>query len=133
MADTVDVVTQYNSPRRLVVVMTSESDGTGESAVAKVDKSAFTGPDGTEPSRFMIEEIEYDVGGMRVLLEWDHTTPDEIAVLNGAGFLDFTKGGKFAGKVDPASAGGTGDILLTTVGHTAGDGYTITLVMKKKD
>lgn len=133
MADVVDVTTQYDSPRRLVVVLTNESDGTGETAVIKVDKSAFTGPDGTEPGRLMVEEIEYDVGGMRVLLEWEHTAPDEIAVLNGAGFIDFTKGGKFHGKVDPASAGGAGDIILTTVGHTAGDGYTITMVLRKKD
>lgn len=133
MVDTVDVTTQYDSPRRLVVVLTNESDGTGEAAVVKVDKSTFTGPDGTEPGRLMVEEIEYDVGGMRVLLEWEHTAPDEIAVLNGAGFIDFTKGGKFHGKVDPASAGGAGDIILTTVGHTAGDGYTITMVLRKKD
>lgn len=133
MVDTVDVATQYDSPRRLVVVLTNESDGTGEAAVVKVDKSAFTGPDGTEPGRLMVEEIEYDVGGMRVLLEWEHTAPDEIAVLNGAGFIDFTKGGKFPGKVDPASAGGAGDIILTTVGHAVGDGYTITMVLRKKD
>src|SRR3990167_9422327 len=106
MVDTVDSIVIYSSPRRYVVRLTNISDGTGESAVAKVDKSTLTGPDGTEPGRLMAERIEYDCGGMQVRLFWDHDTDDELAVLSGAGFLDFTDGGKYAGLVDPNSAGG---------------------------
>ena|SRR3990167_1915364 len=133
MVDTVDSIVIYSSPRRYVVRLTNISDGTGESAVAKVDKSTLTGPDGTEPGRLMVERIEYDCGGMQVRLFWDHDTDDELAVLSGAGFLDFTDGGKYAGLVDPNSAGGTGDILLTTNAHTAGDAYQITLFLRLKD
>jgi len=130
MADAVNIKTVFNGGRRLVVRLTNVSDGTGEAAVIKVDKSTFTGPDGTEPTSFVVEKIEYDILGMQVQLHWDHTTPDIIAVISGAGYLDWVAAG---GLVDPLSAGGTGDIELTTVGHTAGDSYTITLWLRKKD
>ena len=133
MVDTVDSRVLYSSPRRYVVRLTNISDGTGESGVAKVDKSTLTGPDGTEPGRLMVERLEWSIDGMQVRLYWDHTTDDEIAVLSGSGFFDYTDGGRFAGLVDPASAGGTGDILLTTNAHTAGDGYDITLYLRLKD
>ena len=35
-------------------------------------------------------------------------------------------------RVDPKSSGGTGDILLTTTGHSSGDSYDITVYAKLK-
>jgi hypothetical protein len=70
---------------------------------------------------------------MQVQLEFEHTADDLIANLDGQGCFDFAQGGKFQGFIDPASAGGTGDIVATTVGHSAGDKATILLVMRKKD
>jgi hypothetical protein len=133
MADTITNTVLQNTKRYLVVQSQIVSDGTGSTDVVLVDKSAYTGPDGTEPAKLVIEKIEYTADGMQVQLEFEHTADDLIANLAGHGCMDFAQGGKFQGFVDPASAGGTGDIVATTVGHTAGDKATVTLYMRKKD
>ena len=130
MADTVNTNVIWAGKRKRVVQFTNRSDGTGESAVVKVDKSAITGPDGTEPTKIAIEKIVFAIEGMSVRLDFDHDTDDEIVTLVGQGEFDWTE---YGGLVDPASAGGTGDILFTTNGHTAGDSYDITLFLRLKD
>jgi hypothetical protein len=131
MTDTVDTIVVTNTRRKYAVRLTNRSDSTGESAVVKVDKSALTGPDGTEPSKLVLEEAEWNVQGFSyVTLLWDHTTDDEMAVLSGSGYKDYRD---FGGLVDPGSAGGTGDVLLTTTGATATSSYDIFLVFRKKD
>ena len=131
MADTVQVTTVYQSPKTLVVTLTNESDGTGEAAVVKVDKSALTGPDGSAPSKLKVMEISYDVQGFNyVTLDFDHDTDDEIDVLTGSGYKSYRD---FGGLVDPATDGGTGDIILTTDGGADGSSYSITLHIQKKD
>lgn len=129
MADTVTTKTLFNSPKKLVVNLTSLSDGTGESNVVKVDKSTFTGLNGLEPTKLVVEKIVYDVSSMRVLLTWDQTSDETIAVLQGDGCIDWRKNGGNIG----ANTGGNGDILLTTANHAVGDGYNITLYLRKKD
>lgn len=133
MADTVDTLTIRNAVRlngKLVVRLTNESDGTGESGVTKVDISTFTTPAGSAATYSVVERIDYQVNGFNyVTLRWDHTTDDEIAVLAGNGVLDLTRQG---GRVDPKSTGGTGDILLTTDGAVDGASYDITLYLKLK-
>lgn len=129
MADAVSTKVIHNSPRKLVVQLTSLSDGTGESGVVKVDKSTFTGLNGLEPSKFVVEKIQYDVTSMRVALSFDRTTDVVFAVLQGIGCLDYRKSGGF---VD-STTGDTGDILLTTTGAALGDGYHIILHLRKKD
>lgn len=131
MADTVDSKVIFAGTRKRVVKFTNISDGTGESAVVKVDISALTGPDGTPPTAVKVMEILWSIQGFTsVRLHWDHTTDDEIAVLTGTGYMDFTGVG---GLMDPRSAGGTGDIVLTTANTTAGNTYDITLVLQLKD
>ncbi len=130
MADTVSTITVFNGARRLVVKLLSRSDGTGESNVVKVDKSTFTGLNGMEPSGFAIEKIEYDISGMEVALSVDHTTDVVLARLQGHGCLDWTKVGGIRTKGDGTE---TGDILLSTNAHSAGDSYDITLYLRKKD
>lgn len=131
MADAVNVLVLNNSPHHYVVQLQNQSDGTGEAAVIKVDKSTLTGPDGTEPSKLKLEKIKGNVNGMQVRLLWDHDTDDELMTLGPGDYnLDFRDVG---GLKDPASAGGTGDVLLTTNGHSAGDSYDITLYFRKKD
>src|SRR3990167_7934898 len=105
MTDTVDSQVLANTKLRHVVRLYNASDGTGEAAVVKVDKSSLTGPDGTEPGRLVVERIVGNVEGMSVRLHWDHTTPDEIAVLTGPVDRDYRSAG---GLKDPATAGGTG-------------------------
>lgn len=127
MADTVSTTTLFNGSRRLIVKLTNLSDGTGESNVVKVDKSTFTGPRGGEPSYFSIEKVKYDVLGMRVKISIDHTTDETTLVLQGFGEMDFRDVGGLTFK----GAGDTGDILLTTSGQASGDGYDITLYLRK--
>lgn len=135
MADAVTTKIVHQDANRIVVHLTNISDGTGESAVAKVDKSTLLSRLGIEPVSLEIERVEYACVGMLVTLLWDHTTDEKAMVLNGNGCFDFTRpfGGAPNGTSlkDARAAGDTGDILLTTTGHTSGDTYAITLWLYK--
>lgn len=131
MVDTVTTETLYNGQRRKIVHWTGISDGTGESGVAKVDISGLTFNNGTVPTYTAIDMIDYNIQGYAsIRLYWDHTTDDEIAILPaGSGTIHWYALG---GKVDPRTTGDTGDILLTTNGHSAGDTYDITVYFRPK-
>lgn len=136
MADAVAVRTIGQTKHHIVVHLTNISDGTGESAVVKVDKSTLVASDGAEPASLDIDKVVWNCDGMAVRLLWDHTTDDLALALSGSGSVDF-RSGDFdlvpadSRLKDPRSAGDTGDILLTTVGHTSGDTYNITLWLRK--
>lgn len=132
MADTVNTYTLIDGPRHLIQRYTNTSDGTGETAVQKVDISALLGPDGKNaPSSLSIEYIQYSIQGFEaVTLLWDATADDEIATLTSDGYMDFRDAGGFH---DPQTTGATGDIKFTTVGTAAAnDTYDITIKYKKK-
>jgi hypothetical protein len=130
MADTVNIQVVYNGIRRQFIHLTNESDGTGESNVTKFNVSDFTDGSGLTATRSTIDLIEYSVTGFNyVVLRWDHTTDDEIAVLSGQGVIDWYA---MNGKTDPGTTGGTGDILLTTDGGADGSMYDITLHIRPK-
>lgn len=125
MADAVTSQTLVDGPRNLVMKFTNVSDGTGESAVTKVDVSAFN------TTGVTIQKIHYSTQGMAVRVLWDATS-DVLAWLvpqDGDGCFDFTP---FGGIRNNAGAGVTGDIQFTTVGHTAADTYSIILEMTKR-
>lgn len=124
MVDTVSSQTLIDGPRNVVVKLTNTSDGTGESAVLKVDVSGLSGA----PSRVRIDKIRYSVAGMVARLLWDATTDVTIVDLQGDGCLDCCG---FGGLTNNAGTGVNGDILLTTVGASSGDSYTIILEMVK--
>lgn len=124
MADLVTSQTLIDGPRNVVMKFTNTSDGTGESAVLKVDVSTLSGA----PARVRIKRVHYSVAGMVARLIWDATTDVTILDLQGDGHFEAEC---FGGLYNNAGAGVTGDILLTTVGHTAGDSYSIILEMVK--
>ena len=124
MADAVTSQTIVDGSKWVVQKFTNLSDGTGESAVIKVDVSALS-PAATTVS---IEKIWYSITGMVATLLWDATTDVRVVDLSGYGELDMKD---FGGLINNAGAGITGDILLTTTGHTSGDNYTIILLMRK--
>ena len=137
MADAVTSQTLSDGDRIAVVKLTNISDGTGESSVEKVDISGFTtNINGETPARAHIEQIWYDVGGMRVALEWNATSNVVAAVLgtslgvgtNVSGHMDFRS---FGGLKNNAGSGIDGNIDLTTHGHTAHDHYTVVLQLRK--
>lgn len=127
MADAVTSQTIMEGPRNLVMKFTNISDGTGESAVTKVDVSALT-PAATE---VVIEKIHYATFGMAVRILCDATAdvPAWLVPSDDCGTFDFTL---FGGIPNNAGAGKTGDLQFTTIGHTSGDTYTIILEMRKK-
>jgi len=136
MADAVTSQTLADGDRIAVMKFTNLSDGNGESSVKKVDISALAANSaGATPARATIEQIWYDIGGMRVALEWNATTNVVAAVLGGSaaagnvsGHMDFRS---FGGLKNTEASGVDGDIDLTTSGHTNLDHYTIVLQLRK--
>ena len=128
MADAVTTQVLHEDKSHYEVVLTNVSDGTGEAAVTKVDVSALS------PACDEVEliECEYVTYGMAVRLLWD-ATADTVALLipqDQHGKIDMRE--SFRGSLrNNAGAGKTGDVQLTTVGHTAGDTYWIRLRFKK--
>jgi len=133
MADTVTVTTLYEGPTRFIVRLTGISDGTGETAVTKVDISDHMAPNGQPATYSAIDKIQYSVHGYSsVRLYWDHGNDDVIALLAGDSVGDELCWDKLGGLIDPRTAGGTGDILLTTLGSAAAT-YDITIWMRFKN
>ena len=133
MADAVSSQTLVDTDKRTVIKLTNLSDGDGESAVKKVDVSTLSGA----PSRVTIDQIWYDIGGMRVQIDFDASTNVPALVLGGSaaagnvqGHLDFRS---FGGIKNNAGSGVTGDIDVTTSGHTNLDHYTIILELRKQE
>jgi hypothetical protein len=140
MADAVTTNVIFQNAYHYIVHLTNISDGTGESNVIKVDKSALTvAQDGAEAAAVDIEQCRWAIQGMNsVRLSWDHNTDDMALVLSGSGYDDFRgldKGAigitQTSGLKDPRSTGGTGDLLLTTNGQASGSTYDITLWIRK--
>lgn len=141
MADAVTTRLIRETPNKYTVHLTNISDGSGESAVIKVDKSAIAvASDGAEPASLDIESVRWNIQGFTsIRILWDHSTDDLGLVLAGSGYEEFTEpfsdreefGKAATGLTDPRSTGGAGDILLTTNGGVSGSSYDITLVLKK--
>jgi|TARA_Y100000296_G_C5176312_1_gene260294 hypothetical protein len=126
MADTVVNKTIIDGPRTLVESFTWTYVDTGESAVQKIDASALsTSPEGDTCTGVKIKRIWFSTVGVSVKILWDAST-DTLAVqlpTDYQGDLDFSSVG---GLVNSASSP-TGDVNFTTVGHGAGDTYTVVL------
>lgn len=148
MADAVTTNVIKDATNHYIVHLTNISDGTGESAVLKVDKSSLLAIDGAEPASLDIDQVRWSIQGFAsVRILWDHATDDVALVLSGNGYetfrhltgndistiSHFNNGDTLESGclLDPRSAGGTGDILLTTNGGGASSSYDITLWLKK--
>ena len=131
MADAVTSQTLFDGDKHVVMKFTNISDGTGESAVKKVDVSALTtNGHGQTCTSVTIEKIWWQCIGMKTRLFFDATSNAFIIELgeNQSGYHDYSS---FGGLKNNAGSGVTGDILFTTVGHTSADTYTIVLEMRK--
>tara|TARA_R110002020_G_scaffold230104_1_gene440895 strand:+ start:235 stop:642 length:408 start_codon:yes stop_codon:yes gene_type:complete len=131
MADAVTSQTIIDGERNCVMKFTNVSDGSGESAVAKVDVSALeANTAGTSCSEVRVMRVSHAVVGMSVQMFLDATDNVLLAELaeSSNGHMDFTD---FGGLPNNAGSGKTGDILFTTKGHSSGDTYSITLEMVK--
>ncbi len=126
MADAVTTQTLFDGARRAVLKFTNISDGTGESAVVKVDVSALTTLDGKSCTSVNIEKIDAITRGMAVDILWA-ASANVICLTIGEDQFQSHDFSKYGGLSNNAGSGKTGDVLFTTVGATAGDRYTIIL------
>tara|TARA_R110001592_G_scaffold319468_1_gene597154 strand:+ start:45 stop:449 length:405 start_codon:yes stop_codon:yes gene_type:complete len=133
MADAVTSTTLSDSDRSAVVQLTNLSDGTGESAVTKIDVSALApkSTDGTPCTGVRLAKIVYSTFGMSVKLLWDATTNTICWDLNSDYTTDEDFTG-FGGIRNTAGSGKTGDIALTTTGASGSDSYVIVLTLFKE-
>jgi hypothetical protein len=131
MADTVNTNVIFSGNRKHVVQLLNTSDGTGETAAIKVNKSDLALFDGSEPGDLALLEAEWNIQGFTsVTIYWDHTVNDEMLHLSGNGYKDFREHGAL---YDPKSPGGTGDAVLTTAGAAVGATYDIVLTFKLRN
>ena len=132
MADAVASQTIQDGERKAILRFTNVSDGTGESAVVKVDVSALSSnARGQACTGVTIEEIWWQCIGMKVRILFDAST-DVMAIElgeNQSGNHDYRS---FGGLTNNAGSGKTGDVAFTTVGHTSADTYTIIMYMRKE-
>lgn len=139
MSDAVATHVIFEDDHELIVHLTNMSDGTGESEVVKVDKSARGLIAGVEAVALDVEAVQWCIQGFpRVMLEWDHGTDSLMMALCGSGYNDFNGRGKprkfmqTAGLRDPLTADSTGDILLTAPASATTGSYDITLHLRKR-
>ena len=131
MADTVTSQTIQDDNRKAVLKFTNISDGTGESAVTKIDVSALqANSKGDSCTEVAISKIWWQCVGMGVQLLNDATTDTLIIALppDSNGMHDYTP---FSGIPNNAGSGKTGDIQFTTIGASSGDTYTVILEVIK--
>tara|TARA_R110001583_G_C5565683_1_gene401580 strand:+ start:238 stop:645 length:408 start_codon:yes stop_codon:yes gene_type:complete len=131
MADAVTSQTIEDGERNCIMKFTNVSDGTGESAVAKVDVSALTSnAAGTSCSEVRVMRVSHAIVGMSVQLFLNATSNVLLIELaeSSNGHMDFKD---FGGIPNNAGSGKDGDILFTTKGHSSGDTYSIILEMVK--
>ena len=131
MADAVTSQTIQDGEKTAVLKFTNVSDGTGESAVKKVDVSALAkNSAGQTCTTVSVARIYWATRGMGINLEFDASTNVLLTGLpadsTGDEYYDL-----FTGIPNNAGSGVTGDIDFTTVAHSSGDTYSIILVLNK--
>ena len=131
MADAVTSQTIQDGERKAVLKFTNASDGTGESAVKKVDVSALeSNTRGEACTAVTIIKIWWQCTGMSVKIEFDAAS-NVLAIglsENSNGHHDYSN---FSGIPNNAGSGKPGDLDFTTVGHSSGDSYMIILELIK--
>jgi len=128
MADTVAVVKLFEGAKHVYFHFTNKSDGTGETAVTKIDISTLTS-DGRTPVSLSLIDVAGNVSGFDFAeLLWDHTTDVCIDVLSGDVSISYD----IMGGNHDTGTGETGDILLTTSGGASGSSYDIVTKWRKK-
>tara|TARA_R100001509_G_scaffold162674_2_gene134894 strand:- start:114 stop:515 length:402 start_codon:yes stop_codon:yes gene_type:complete len=131
MADTVTSQTIQDDNRKAVLKFTNISDGTGESAVTKIDVSALqANSSGDACTEVAISKIWWQCVGMGVELLNDATTDTLIIALSpdSNGMHDYSS---FSAIPNDAGSGKTGDVKFTTIGASSGDTYTVILEVLK--
>lgn len=134
MANIQSVQTILDTKSRTVFKAVRLNDGAGNDADLRI-LDASTLVDAATPGNELlsITSLLWTVGGptaaKTLILEWDGSTDKEIITLNGNGVWNLTSLGLPSIPNDATNP--TGDILLTTTGFVAGDGYTLLIECHK--
>jgi Ethanolamine utilization protein EutJ (predicted chaperonin) len=131
MADAVTSQTLLDGERLAVMKFTNISDGTGETAVTKVNVSSLTASgSGKACTGVIVNKITSVCHGMEVRMYWNASTdvPFFLSTINTNYQNDFTDIG---GITNNAGTGKNGNIVFSTSDATAGDTYTVVLEMIK--
>jgi hypothetical protein len=127
MADAVTSQTILDGERLFIAKFTNISDGTGETAVLKIDVSTLARNSfNLACNGVKLNKIYATTHGMEVRILWGATT-DVFAWMipqNTNYLMDLSS---FGGIPNNASTGVTGDVLFTTADASSGDMYTIVL------
>jgi hypothetical protein len=132
MADAVSTQTIQDGGKTAIFRFVNVSDGTGESAVTKIDVSGLNANPvtGAACTSVVIEKIYYQTVGMGVKILFDAST-DDLAWQLAADWTDTLDFSDF-GIPDPESSGTTGDVKFTTVSASSGDVYVIVMQVMKR-
>ena len=127
MADAVTTQVLEDGERLYIAKFTDISDGTGESAVVKVDvttlnRNAFN----LACNGLKLNKIWAQTDGMGLNILWDATT-DVIVETVPQNIMYTADYSSFGGIPNNSGAGKTGNVLFTTVAASAGDRYTVIL------
>ena len=131
MADAVTSQTIQDGERKAVLKFTNISDGTGESAVTKIDVSALSANSaGAACTEVAVAKIWWQCVGMGVELLNDATSDTLIIGLSpdSNGYHDYSD---FSGIPNDAGSGKTGDVKFTTIGASSTDTYTVIVEVLK--
>ena len=132
MADAVATTTIVDGPRIAVIYCTNTSDGTGESAVVKVDVSSLSSlQNGTACTGVRLQKVSFSNVGMAVKILWVATT-NVIALELPENYSDTLDFSEIGGLPNYSGSGKTGDASFTPVGHASGETYSVVLTCVKE-
>ena len=137
-ATTVEVIGWDNTNKKATTILTTMSNGdaiSGAISGAHTETVANSGNFTELDYELLVTKIQWICSGMDVIVEWDGSTAEKvIAQLSGNGTINMP-GTEWPGIPSDATgdtSGVLGDIQFTTVGESAGDGYTIIMECKKQ-
>jgi hypothetical protein len=132
MADTVTTQVAFSGTRLVKIHLTNLSDGTGESAVKKLDISTLTGPNGLAPKHLSLMKAEGTVAGMSVKVYSNFAATATVWLLVGSNPVHICHE-DVGGLVDKGTTTGDGSVMLTTDGQAAHSSYNLELTFKMHD
>ncbi len=127
MADLVAAQTILDGERLYIAKFTNISDGTGETAVVKINVSTLAVNGwGCACNGVKINKIWATTHGMEVRILWDATTDlfTWLVPQNTNYLMDFSS---FGGLQNNGGTGVNGNVLFTTADASSGDMYTIVI------
>ena len=131
MADAVTSQTLLDGERLAIMKFTNISDGTGETAVTKVNVANLAkSASGLACTAVTVTKITSVCHGLEVRMYWDASTdvPFFLSTINTNYENDFSNIG---GITNNSGTGKNGNIVFSTADASSGDTYTVVLEMVK--